>query len=50
MSAHFDQQVGGLIMWIPGALVYFVVLTWIFFRWLNRDEHTQSQDMRPTIY
>jgi putative membrane protein len=30
-----DQQAAGLIMWIPGALAYFVVLTVVFFLWLD---------------
>lgn len=33
-----DQQLAGLIMWIPGSLVFFGVLTVIFLRWLSRDE------------
>jgi len=28
-----DQLLGGLIMWIPGGLVFFAVITVIFFRW-----------------
>ena len=44
LSVLLDQEIGGLIMWIPGALVYFVVLTGVFFRWLNRDEHERSRD------
>lgn len=39
-----DQQIGGLIMWIPGALVFFTVLTIVFMRWLNRDEYEPSPD------
>jgi putative membrane protein len=46
LSVMLDQQIGGLIMWIPGALVYFAVLTVVFFRWLNRDEYEQSRDVR----
>lgn len=38
LTALEDQQLGGLIMWIPGGLVYFLVLTVIFIRWLNRDD------------
>lgn len=49
MSVALDQQLGGLIMWLPGALVYFVVLTVVFFRWLNRDEFEQSQDVRQAL-
>jgi putative membrane protein len=47
LSVMLDQQIGGLIMWIPGALVYFAVLTVVFFRWLNRDEYERSRDARP---
>ncbi|HET9455310.1 MAG TPA: cytochrome c oxidase assembly protein [Gemmatimonadaceae bacterium] len=28
-----DQLLGGLIMWIPGGLIFFGVITVIFFRW-----------------
>lgn len=33
-----DQRFAGLLMWIPGSLVYFAVLTVIFFRWFNANE------------
>jgi putative membrane protein len=36
MSAQIDQELAGLLMWLPGGLVYFVVLTVVFFRWFNR--------------
>jgi putative membrane protein len=36
LSPQADQQLGGLIMWIPGALAYFFVLSIIFFLWLER--------------
>jgi putative membrane protein len=38
LSVLDDQQLAGLIMWVPGSLVYFGVLTVVFIRWLNRDE------------
>jgi putative membrane protein len=28
-----DQHVGGLIMWIPGSLVFLVAISIVFFRW-----------------
>jgi putative membrane protein len=31
-----DQQLAGLTMWIPGALGYFLVLSVVFFLWLER--------------
>ena len=36
MTAQADQELAGLIMWLPGGLVYFGVLTVVFFRWFNR--------------
>ncbi|HVG95664.1 MAG TPA: cytochrome c oxidase assembly protein, partial [Chloroflexota bacterium] len=36
LSPLDDQQLGGLIMWIPGALIYFVALSVVFFLWLER--------------
>jgi putative membrane protein len=47
LSPAIDQQIAGLIMWIPGALVFFTVLTVVFFRWLNREEYEASRDTRP---
>ena len=32
-----DQLIGGLIMWIPGGLFFFAVISVIFFRWQQRD-------------
>lgn len=33
-----DQTLGGLTMWVPGGLIFFAVLTIIFFRWFGRDD------------
>jgi putative membrane protein len=33
-----DQQVAGLIMWIPGNMVYFAGLMVIFGRWFKSQE------------
>lgn len=33
LSALEDQQLGGLIMWVPGGLFFGVVMTVIFFKW-----------------
>jgi putative membrane protein len=32
-----DQQIGGLIMWIPGGLFFFTIISVIFFKWQQRD-------------
>jgi cytochrome c oxidase assembly factor CtaG len=33
-----DQQLGGLIMWIPGSIAYVVAALWIFAAWLRESE------------
>lgn len=38
MSVIVDQKIGGLIMWVPGGLIFFMVLTVIFFRWFGRND------------
>lgn len=39
MSVMADQQLGGLLMWVAGGLVFFIVLTIIFFRWFRDDDY-----------
>ena len=33
LGAHADQHLGGLIMWIPGGLVFLIAISVVFFRW-----------------
>jgi putative membrane protein len=33
LTPRADQHLGGLIMWIPGGLVFLIALTVVFFRW-----------------
>jgi putative membrane protein len=42
MSAQADQELAGLIMWLFGGLIYFAILTVIFFRWFNRPGDDSS--------
>jgi putative membrane protein len=37
LSAATDQQLGGLIMWIPGNLSYLLVMGIIFFQWIEQQ-------------
>ena len=32
-----DQQIGGLIMWVPGGLFFLLVMSVVFFRWAAAD-------------
>ena len=38
-----DQQMGGILMWIPGAMMYFVALAILFFRWLSQEEREAAR-------
>jgi putative membrane protein len=37
ISPMNDQMIGGLIMWIPGGLFFYTIISIIFFRWQQRD-------------
>ena len=42
MSALEDQQLGGLIMWVPGGLVYVIAALILFARWLQESSITHE--------
>jgi len=37
-----DQQLGGLLMWVPSGLVFIAIGVWLFFRWLVTSEERLS--------
>lgn len=43
LSPLQDQRLGGLIMWIPGGLVFAGVLSVIFFRWVAAQEREDAR-------
>ena len=47
MTALEDQQLAGLIMWIPASLVYIAAAAWLFLRWMRRDERRSGSPVRP---
>lgn len=47
LSALEDQQVGGLIMWVPGMLIFWSAMTVVFFRWARREEREERQAVPP---
>ncbi|HVE78201.1 MAG TPA: cytochrome c oxidase assembly protein [Gemmatimonadaceae bacterium] len=51
ISPMMDQQLGGLIMWIPGGLFFYGLASIVFFKWAERegdDTATAQVDWRPT--
>jgi putative membrane protein len=33
LTPYADQNLGGLIMWIPGSLIFLITISVVFFRW-----------------
>jgi len=50
LSPMDDQMLGGLIMWVPGGLIFTLIMSVIFFRWASSGEdHTAGAqvDWKP---
>jgi cytochrome c oxidase assembly factor CtaG len=41
-----DQRLGGLIMWVPGEFIDFIVMTGLFFTWVHREERRKSEQVK----
>ncbi len=42
-----DQQIGGLLMWVPGGLVFWLAMTVVWFRWSVREETGEAERAVP---
>ena len=42
ITPMMDQHIGGLIMWIPGGLFFYAVMSVVFFKWAGRDTDTTA--------
>jgi cytochrome c oxidase assembly factor CtaG len=38
-----DQQLAGLLMWIPASAIYLVAAAWLFLRWMRADERREDR-------
>ena len=47
LSPLTDQQLGGLIMWVPGGLLFWLVMTVVWFRWSARSEQGDADRVVP---
>ena len=48
LTALEDQQLGGLIMWVPGALIFWIAISILFYRWAteaNKEEEQARSDL-----
>ncbi len=48
ISALTDQQLGGGMMWVPGAITYSLAFVWLLFRWLA-EEDARSAVAAPAV-
>jgi putative membrane protein len=46
LSPLADQQIGGLIMWVPGGLVFWLAMSVVWFRWAAREARPGSDAER----
>ena len=37
ISPRMDQELAGLIMWVPGKLVFWIALAFAFFQWIGKE-------------
>jgi putative membrane protein len=43
VTALADQQIGGLLMWVPGGLVLWLAMTVVWFTWARREERGEAE-------
>jgi cytochrome c oxidase assembly factor CtaG len=46
VSPAQDQQIGGLLMWIPGSVFFIVIASGFFLRWMLQQEQRQREAER----
>ena len=46
VTASFDQQLGGIIMWLPGSMMFFGVISILLFIWLEQEETRNAKFQR----
>jgi len=43
ISPTSDQQIAGLIMWVPGCLIYLSMSIVIFYRWMASEKSSDKE-------
>src|SRR5262249_21262880 len=49
ISAIDDQRLGGLIMWVPASMVYWISITIVFLQWFNTGNDNEAFDADAEI-
>jgi cytochrome c oxidase assembly factor CtaG len=49
LTAAADQQLGGLIMWIPGNFIYILVMSIVFFQWVEHMDDANDAAERGAM-
>ncbi len=49
ISAADDQQLGGLLMWTPGKVLFWITLAIVFFRWFSQERRDANLALRNQI-
>ncbi len=49
LSAVDDQRIGGLIMWVPGTMLFWIVMSIVFFQWSARESRPDSPVRIPPV-
>lgn len=47
MTPLQDQQVAGLVMWLPGSVIYLIGVVFVFLRWFNKMESRADEYKAP---
>jgi cytochrome c oxidase assembly factor CtaG len=48
LSPLQDQQIAGLLMWVPANFVFFGFATWLFAKWIGADDGGKQSSLVPT--
>jgi len=49
LSAVDDQRLGGLIMWIPGGLFWWGIMSIVFLRWASREAAPRDEPIAQSV-
>ncbi len=44
LTALEDQQLGGMIMWVPGMILLWAAITVVFFKWSRREDRDEAAE------